>query len=112
MKRSVRAAMLPVAAAAMLLCLSAGPAQKPKVQKVNIKHLEFDPAKVTVKVGQTVQWSNADDHDHTVVAKNKSFASENLGHDDVFRHTFAKAGKYEYFCRYHPRMKGTVLVEQ
>jgi plastocyanin len=110
MKPTVRfAAFLAV----LLLAVAAAHSEEPqtKAQKVAIKNLKFEPGKVTIKVGQSVIWTNKDDHDHTVVAKNGSFESENLVSGDSFKHTFAKAGKYEYFCRYHPRMKGTVTVE-
>ena len=115
MNRSVRCAALLFTLAAGLLCLAAAPEkQQDKAPKVTIDELKYDPAKLTVKVGQTVTWTNQDDHDHTVVSKNApkelAFESENLGRGDTFKHTFKQAGKFEYFCRYHPRMKGLVIV--
>ena len=100
MTRSTRFTARCLATTTLLLCLSAAPAKNAK------------PVKVTIAVGQTVQWINKDDHDHTVVAKNEDFDSENLGRDDTFKYTFTEAGKFEYFCRYHPRMKGLVIVEE
>jgi len=82
-----------------------------KVQKVTIKNLKYDPPKLTIKPGETVQWINKDDNDHTVIADDDSFASENLGSGDKFTHTFDKKGTFKYHCKYHPRMKGTVLVQ-
>ena len=82
-----------------------------KAQKVTIKNLKYDPPKLTIKPGETVVWTNKDDNDHTVIADDGSFASENLGGGDKFKHTFDKKGKYPYHCKYHPRMKGTVLVQ-
>jgi plastocyanin len=112
MKRSTRFKARCLATTALLLCLSAAPATNGKPVKVTIDNLKYNPAKVTIAVGQTVQWINKDDHDHTVVAKNEEFDSDNLGRDDTFKYTFTKPGKYEYFCRYHPRMKGLVIVEE
>src|SRR5690349_12588475 len=79
-------------------------------KSVSIKDMQFSPATVTVKVGDTVSWSNADDRDHTVVADDGSFKSDNLGHGDSFQHKFTKAGRFGYHCNYHPRMKAVVVV--
>ena len=112
MNSAVRCSVLNVALAAALLCVGAAPGVTAKPHRVTIRNLMYHPAKITIKVGESVQWINKDDHDHTVVAMNKSFSSENLGRDDTFRHVFTRAGKFEYYCRYHPRMKGTVTVEK
>ena len=56
-------------------------------------------------------WTNADDNDHTVTSDDKDvFASDNLGNGDKFRFKFEKAGKFPYHCKYHPRMKGVIIV--
>ena len=95
-----------------LLCLIApAPAAKNAASHdVTIKGMKFDPAQIEIAVGDTVVWKNADDRDHTVVAKDNSFKSGNLSKGDKFEHTFTKAGKYSYACSYHPRMKGVVIV--
>ncbi len=77
---------------------------------VSIKGLKFKPDTITIKVGETVTWTNNDDHDHTVVADDESFKSGKLGHGDTFEHKFTKKGKFKYSCSYHPREKGTVVV--
>src|SRR4051794_27804449 len=43
-------------------------AKDDKSQKVTIKNLKYDPPKLTIKPGETVQWINKDDNDHTVIA--------------------------------------------
>jgi plastocyanin len=77
---------------------------------VSIKDMKFDPAELDIAVGDTVVWTNNDDRDHTVVAKNKTFQSDNLSKGDTYQYTFKKAGKFDYSCSYHPRMKGTITV--
>jgi plastocyanin len=72
--------------------------------------MKFDPAQIEIAVGDKVVWTNADDRDHTVVARENSFKSGNLSKGDRFEQTFSKAGKYSYACSYHPRMKGVVIV--
>ncbi len=79
---------------------------------VSMKNKKFDSNKITIKVGQTVKWENEDEHDHTVVADDGSFKSENIGSGESYSFTFKKAGKYAYTCTYHPRMKGTIVVKE
>src|SRR5690349_2856648 len=77
---------------------------------VHIKDLKCTPPTITIKVGQTITWVNDDDKDHTVVADDGSFESDNLGNGDKFKFTFKKKGKFSYHCKYHPREKGVVIV--
>ena len=87
-----------------------------KAHKVTIKNLKYDPPKLTIKPGETVVWTNLDDNDHTVISDDKDtngnpiFASDNLGNGDKFQFKFANKGKFPYHCKYHPRMKGVVIV--
>ena len=113
-----RRAILRSAAAIFILTLGAAFAAGAKdddaaaAHKVNIKDLKYDPAKLTIKTGETVVWTNNDDKDHTVIGDtDDDFKSDNLGSGDKYRHTFAKKGKFPYHCKYHPRMKGLVIVQ-
>src|SRR4051794_19321031 len=99
----------------LLLGVTLAPAAKDKddedkSHKVLIQNLKYDPAKLSIKVGETVQWINKDDNDHTVIADDDSFKSDNLGSGDKFSHTFEKKGTFKYHCKYHPRMKASVTV--
>jgi|ERR1051326_670126 plastocyanin len=87
------------------------PENKPDNEhSVVIKGMKYSPASLPIAVGDTVVWTNSDDHDHTVVADDGSFNSGNIGNGGSFRHTFKKKGKFAYSCTYHPRMKGSVTV--
>jgi plastocyanin len=83
-----------------------------KEHRVEIDGLKYKPAKITVKKGDTVVWVNSDDRDHTVVSKDKgkTFDSGKIAAGEKFTYKFGDAGKFEYGCEYHPRMKGTVEV--
>ena len=82
-----------------------------KARKVAIKNLKYDPAKLTIKAGETVVWTNNDDNDHTVISDEEGeFGSDNIGRGETFKHTFKTKGKFAYHCRYHPRMKGLITV--
>lgn len=79
--------------------------------RVVMKNLAFDPATVTIKVGQSVTWTNQESMTHTVVADNAEFKSNSLANAATFSFTFEKAGTYAYHCSIHPAMKGTVVVQ-
>jgi plastocyanin len=83
-----------------------------KTHTVTVKNNKYSPAALTIKVGDTVVWTNEDDKDHTVNADDKSFKSDNLSPDDSYEYTFKKAGTFKYACKYHPREKATITVEK
>jgi plastocyanin len=83
-----------------------------KTHTITIENSKFSPAALTVQAGDTVIWKNDDDKDHTVIADDKSFKSDNISSGDDFKHTFAKAGTFKYTCKYHPREKATITVEK
>jgi plastocyanin len=78
--------------------------------KVQIANFAFNPSTLTVKVGTTVTWTNADSAPHTVTANDGSFASGDLNQGDSFSFTFTTAGTYAYHCGVHPGMKATITV--
>jgi glucose/arabinose dehydrogenase len=81
----------------------------------------FSPNPATVKVGDTVTWTNDDDQPHTVTSgtgsddpnKGKVFDSgpsalETKG--KTFQHKFTEAGQYPNFCELHPMMVGKIIA--
>jgi len=81
--------------------------------------MKFDPAKVTVNVGDTVEWKNTSIVVHTVTCDTKKaadpkhvalpegaepFDSGNVSAGKTFTHTFTVAGTYKYFCIPHEKM--------
>ena len=87
------------------------PAVSGNETKINISGFAFDPATITIKVGQTVTWTNQDSVVHTVVASDNSWSSDSLETGASFSHTFDTAGTFTYICGVHPSMKGTVIVQ-
>ena len=79
--------------------------------QVAMKNLKFDPATVTVKVGDTVTWTNEDSAQHDVIADNGEFKSDLFGKGETFSFTFTKAGTYPYSCTVHAGMTGSVTVQ-
>lgn len=89
--------------------------------------MRFDPASVSINVGDTVNWTNSGFITHTVTfdpgaaqtpadaalpAGVAPFGSESLDQDQSYAHTFTAKGTYKYFCKFHEAMGmvGTVIV--
>jgi plastocyanin len=80
--------------------------------EVKIDNFSFGPKVLTVTVGKTVKWTNHDDIPHNVVSTENKFSSPVLDTDQEFSFTFREPGSYPYFCKIHPTMTGTVVVEK
>ena len=80
--------------------------------EIKIDNFAFAPKSVTIKQGETVTWTNRDDIPHVVVSTEKKFSSPVLDTDQAFSFTFQQPGSYPYFCKIHPTMTGTVVVEK
>lgn len=65
-----------------------------------------------IDVGTTVEWKNKDPLLHSVTAVNKSFDSGLIQPGKTYRHTFTKAGTFNFYCVPHPFMKGTIVVKE
>lgn len=78
---------------------------------VSIKNFKFVPQDIVVNAGTTVVWTNQDSAPHTVESSDSELKSDELSNGDTYKHTFAKAGKYDYKCGIHPSMHGSVTVQ-
>ena len=77
---------------------------------VDMKNFQFQPAEITMSLGDSVTWTNNDATDHTVVAADGSFNSGKIPAGQTYTHKFDKAGTFQYQCSIHPSMKGTIRV--
>lgn len=79
--------------------------------EVDIVNFAYSPKTVTIKAGGQVTWTNKDAVAHTATADDGSFGTGLLAQGDSESVTFDKAGTYTYYCKPHPNMKATVVVE-
>ena len=86
---------------------AAGPSAG-KTVVITLKNIQFNPSSVTVKVGQTVKWSNQDSAPHNVTGG--PLHSKTFGNGGSFTYKPTKAGKISYVCTIHPGMTGTLNV--
>ncbi|KLK92767.1 hypothetical protein AA309_12560 [Microvirga vignae] len=76
-----------------------------------MKAADYAPKQVRVQVGDVVEWVNQDIVAHTATASDKSWdISVTPGRSG--RITMQVPGTFGYFCRYHPNMKGEIVVER
>lgn len=79
---------------------------------IGMEGLRFNPDNVTVKVGQTVKWTDLEDIPHNVTAESGAdFTSDTFGKGKSFEFKAVKAGTIKYVCTIHPGMAGTLTVE-
>lgn len=78
---------------------------------VQIANFAFSPATMTIKVGDSVTWTNQDSVGHSATADNGSFDTGILAQGKSGTITFSKAGTYTYHCSVHPMMHGTIIVQ-
>ena len=90
--------------------LAAAP-KGPQTHTVAIRELKFQPAVLTVKVGDTVEWKNDDIVPHTATStKPKKFDSGILPVGSSWKYVATKRGTYFYDCTLHPNMKAELIV--
>jgi len=96
--------------AAFALVAGLAPTVRAADASVQIADMAFAPGDVTVSVGDTVTWTNADPMVHTVTSTTGAFDSGALGEGESFSVTFTASGTYAYLCTPHPFMTATVTV--
>ncbi len=78
---------------------------------IKISNFAFDPATMTVKVGDKVTWTNEDSATHTVVSDDgKTFQSGGINTGATYSFTFTAAGTFAYHCSVHPQMTAKIIV--
>lgn len=80
--------------------------------EVQIDNFSFTPKSLSIPAGTAVTWINRDDIPHNVVSTEKKFSSPVLDTGEAFSFKFEEPGSYSYFCKIHPMMTGTVVVEK
>ena len=82
----------------------------PKTVEVVIEHFAFAPSSVDVAPGDTVVFINRDITPHTATAVDGSWTTADIAGGKSERFVVRVAGTGAYFCRYHPVMKGQLVI--
>jgi plastocyanin len=84
------------------------PAHAETIQVV-VDKLVFSPAEVNAGVGDTIEWVNKDVLAHTATVKGDWDVMIPPKKNATF--VIKKAGSVEYYCRFHPNMKGRITAQ-
>ena len=77
---------------------------------VVIAQMQFTPAELNVKIGDTVVWINKGMVDHDITSdKNGSFYSDTLHAGKTWKMTVKDSGAYH--CSIHPTMEGRLILK-
>lgn len=85
--------------------------------EVIVQNRSFQPATISVTEGTEITWSSEDQNvPHTVTSgepgdRQELFDGELENAGTNYSVRFGMEGEYPYFCRIHPSMRGTVVVE-
>jgi plastocyanin len=93
--------------AAQMLALSVS-ADAATVQ-ITMEDLVISPAEASAKVGDTIEWINKDIFAHTATARNGDW-DVMMPPKKTVTSVLNKAATVEYYCRFHPNMKATLVV--
>lgn len=82
---------------------------------IDIKLFQYKPGDLEVQIGSTVTWTNNDAIEHSVTHGTpeeigNEFDSDFFTKDQSYSKKFDKEGKYPYYCKRHPSMKGNIKV--
>jgi plastocyanin len=121
-RRSTIAALM-VAALALCACGSSGSSDKSTGATVatpaggaavSYENYNASPKTITVKLGQSVTWTNKDGAAHNVVSTGgpgaDKISSPSIPQGGTFTFTPSAAGTIKYVCTYHPQMTGYSVV--
>ena len=78
--------------------------------EAEIATFQFKPKTMTVKVGDSVTWTNLDGADHSVTAAG-DFDTGLFGKGESRTITFEMAGTFVFHCSRHGSMTGEIVVE-
>ncbi len=106
MKTWLRACLLLIVSPASLVL-----AQQPGMRyQVVIEGMRFEPAQLTVKPGDVVEWINRDPFPHTATAAGKFDTGEIQPGKSKSLRIMGK-GEIPYVCTLHPTMKAQLTVK-
>jgi plastocyanin len=75
-----------------------------------IRDLRFEPATLTVRVGDVIEWKNADIFPHTATDNSGGFDSGNIAAGKTWKLTLRAKSIHAYHCVFHPNMTGQLIV--
>lgn len=104
-------AFVPAVLIALFLGAAAVGANNQATVNVKMAGFAFDPATLTVNVGDTVTWTNSDTQPHNATASDGAFKTPDITQGQSTSITATVPGTHTYTCTIHPRMVATLIVQ-
>jgi len=82
----------------------------PAEYTINIRKFKFEPDHIDVHIGDTITWVNQDLVAHTATAEDGDWDTEMLEKSQSKSLQVTKGMTGEYFCVFHPHMKGKINI--
>jgi plastocyanin len=79
-------------------------------RQVAMKDVAFQPPQISVNVGDTMTWHNADIVAHTATSRQGGF-DVSVPPGGTGSAVINRSGTFDYICRYHPNMQGRIVVK-
>ncbi len=109
MTTTTRAGFIFTAVMTAMSIWNAAPAGADTIQ-VAIDKVAYAPVNISARVGDTIEWSNKDIVAHTATSRDKSWDYMILPNKKQTL-TLKRAGEIDYYCKFHPNMKGHISVK-
>ena len=87
--------------------MNAVPAHAETIQ-VTIDKLIYSPVEIKAKVDDTIEWINKDIVAHTATVRGDWDVT--IAANSSASLVLKKAGTVDYYCRFHPNMKGRITI--
>jgi plastocyanin len=97
-----------VLAALAVLTFAVSTASAAMTHQIPISRYAYQPATMTVHVGDVVTWTNQDQAAHDVAGG--TFHSPMLAQGQSWSFTFTQPGTFDYVCSVHPDMRAQIVV--
>ena len=97
-------------AVALALMFRANAHAEPKTIEVVIEHFAFMPSSIEAAPGDTVVFINRDITPHTATAVDGSWTTRDITSGKSVKFVVPAHGAAVYFCRYHPIMRGRLVI--
>jgi plastocyanin len=97
-----------VLAAFAVLTSAFSTASAAETHQIPIARYSYQPATMTVRVGDVVTWTNQDEASHDVAGG--TFRSPMLTRGQSWSFTFTQPGTFDYICSVHPDMRAQIVV--
>jgi plastocyanin len=104
---------------ALMMTLLMSGASQAAVHSVTMKSISYDPKKIEIKKGDSIEWINKSYTEHSATADGSKDAAENFEtgliqpKKNSKKIEFSKPGTYFYHCSVHGKtMSGQVIVAE